>query len=233
MQKSDQPRHCTRHGRIHVAGAGAGQGAGCTHGFVLVRSGLIRNGDRCVAFSWGKFWSYIPRHPGTTTSSSGATEPRPAAEARRHHQSSTGERPRTALSARVGNAFRTDAPEAGYGFWPNFVIGEWGSSGTHCRAYNSLGGGSAVSGTCLEAIYCFGRLRRTPGSSLCGVSLLVPLEHSERPRKDYANQPVEQTDERREAISRWPRRSVCFTGRRHRASVPHAHFWWRAPSTHE
>ena len=38
-----------------------------------------------------------------------------------------------------------------------------------------------------------------------------------RPRKDYANQPVEQTDGRREAISRWPRRGVCFPGERHRA----------------
>ena len=82
---ADQPRHCTRHGRIHVAGAGAGQGAGCPHGFVLVRRGLIRNGDRCAAFSWGKFGNNIPCHPGTTTSSCGATEPRPAAEARRHH----------------------------------------------------------------------------------------------------------------------------------------------------
>ena len=30
---------------------------------------------------------------------------------------------------------------------------------------------------CEEAICCFGRLRRTPGSSFCGISLLVPLEH--------------------------------------------------------
>ena len=27
--------------------------------------------------------------------------------------------------------------------------------------------------------------------------------------------------------------AFTFTGRRHRASVPHAHFWWRASSTHE
>ena len=59
-----------------------------------------------------------------------------------NHQSCAGERPRTALSARVGNAFRTDAPEAGYGFGPNFVIGERGGSGSYCRAYNSLGDGS-------------------------------------------------------------------------------------------
>ena len=38
---SDQSRVYARHGRVHVAGAGAGQGAGCTDGFVLVRSRLI------------------------------------------------------------------------------------------------------------------------------------------------------------------------------------------------
>ena len=29
-----------------------------------------------------------------------------------------------------------------------------------------------------------------------------------------------------QAFSRWPRRGVCLTGGRRRASVPHAHFWW-------
>jgi hypothetical protein len=52
------------HGGMYVAGAGAWQGARCTHGFVLVWRGLMRNGDRCVAFSWGKFWSYVPCHLG-------------------------------------------------------------------------------------------------------------------------------------------------------------------------
>ena len=107
-------------------------------------------------------------------------------------------------------------------------------SGTYCRTCNALGrGGSAVSGTCMEAVHCFGRLRRTPGSSLCGVSLLASHGHSERPRKDYTNQPVEQTDEQREAISRRPRRGVHLTGKWHCASVPHAHFWWRASSAHK
>ena len=44
-----------------------------------------------------------------------AAESQPAAEAGRHHQSCAGERPGTALSARVGNAFRTDAAKAGFG----------------------------------------------------------------------------------------------------------------------
>ena len=77
-----------------------------------------------------------------------------------------------------------------------------------CRSCDRLGrGGSAVTAARLEAIRCFGRLRRSPGGRLCGISLLVSLEHSERPCKDYANQPVEQTDERREAYlptaTRW------------------------------
>ena len=40
---------------------------------------------------------------------------------------------------------------------------------------------------------CFALL----AAAFCGVSLLAPLEPSERPRKDYANKPVEQTDEQR------------------------------------
>ena len=48
--------------------------------------------------------------------------------------------------------------------------------------------------------------------SVCGLSLLAALERSERPREDYANQPVEQTDGLREAFSRRPRRGVCLTG---------------------
>ena len=33
-------------GGLHVAGAGAGEGTGCAHGLVLVRSGAVRDGDR-------------------------------------------------------------------------------------------------------------------------------------------------------------------------------------------
>ena len=69
------------------------------------------------------------------------------------------------------------------------------------RTSNSLGRGSAVSGDCTEAICYFSRLHRAPGSSLCGVSLLASHRHSGRPCKDYANKPLEQTDERSEAIS--------------------------------
>ena len=60
-----------------------------------------------------------------------------------------------------------------------------------------------------------------------------PLQACQRPRQDYTNQPVEQTDERREAFSRRPRGSVCFPGRRRGASISDAYLWWRAASTHE
>ena len=93
--------------------------------------------------------------------------------------------------------------------------------------------GPAITGACTEAICCLGRFGRTPGSSPCGVSLLVSVEHSERPRENYSDQPVEQTDERRVAFSRRPRRSVRFTRGRHRASLPHAHLWWRTTSAHQ
>src|SRR5215471_15468432 len=65
------------------------------------------------------------------------------------------------------------------------------------------------------------------------VSLLVPLERSKRPRKDYANQPVEQTDVLREAVSRWPRPGVWFPGKRHQSGFPYAHLRWRASSAYE
>jgi serine/threonine protein kinase len=59
-----------------------------------------------------------------------------------------------------------------------------------------------------EAVCCFGRLHRAPSSNLCGISLLATLKECERPRKNYANQPVEQTDERCVPFPRWARRSL-------------------------
>ena len=98
--------------------------------------------------------------------------------------------------------------------------------GERCRSYRTPGrDGSPGSGTCTKEVRSFGRLLRTPGGRLCCVSLLAALEPSKRPSKDYANKPVEQTDARCKAISRWPCRGVYLTGRRHRPSVPHAYFW--------
>ena len=63
-------------------------------------------------------------------------------------------------------------------------------------AVHELAAEPATPSVLAEAICCVSLLRRTLGSRLCGISLLAPLEHTERPRKDYENQPVEQTDER-------------------------------------
>ncbi|MGA7555893.1 MAG: serine/threonine-protein kinase, partial [Candidatus Acidiferrales bacterium] len=70
---------------------------------------------------------------------------------------------------RLGHTDGPQASAAGHGFGPNFITGERVGSGGHCGAHKSLDrDGSAVSGACTEAICCFGRLHRTPGSSLCG-----------------------------------------------------------------
>ena len=67
--------------------------------------------------------------------------------------------------------------------------GRISSSGSGGQALRSQSARRAVRTG--SEIVVLAALRRTSGSSLCGVSLLAPLEHSERPRKDYANQPVE------------------------------------------
>ena len=48
---SHQPGFGPRHGGLHVAGAGQGQGLGCTNRFVLVRCGFVRDGDGSIAVS--------------------------------------------------------------------------------------------------------------------------------------------------------------------------------------
>ena len=51
----DQPRRHRRDGGLHVAGAGAGEGTGCAHGLVLVRSGAVRDGDGDATVPGRKF----------------------------------------------------------------------------------------------------------------------------------------------------------------------------------
>jgi len=68
------------------------------------------------------FNSILERQPR----SSDAPKPRPAAKAGRHHQSSAGERPRTTLSKRCGNAFGIEAVETGYGFGAFGLIADSG-----------------------------------------------------------------------------------------------------------
>jgi serine/threonine protein kinase len=65
-----------------------------------------------------------------------------------------------------------------------------GGSGACSRSHEQLGlrcGRAAFRETCAQEICPRGRLHRTPGSSLCGVSLLAPHEHSRWFREDYAN----------------------------------------------
>jgi serine/threonine protein kinase len=46
---SDQSWNSSRHCRVHVTGAGPRQGVGRTHGSVLIRSRLVRDGNRSIA----------------------------------------------------------------------------------------------------------------------------------------------------------------------------------------
>ena len=84
--------------------------------------------------------------------------------------------------------------------------------------------GQPSGSACPKVVRNFGSLRRAPGSRLCGVPHLAACELSERRCKSDANQPVEQTDERRETLSWRPRGGVRLTGRWRRTSVPDAHF---------
>ena len=51
----DQPRHCVGYSRLHVAGAGAGQGTRRTYGFVFLWRGAVRDGDRGMALPRREF----------------------------------------------------------------------------------------------------------------------------------------------------------------------------------
>ncbi len=109
-----------------------------------------------------------------------------------------------------------------------------GSGAVHGLAQETASSSaSAVSVKPIRQQICSrGRLHRPPGRGLCGVSLLAPVEPSEGPRKDYAGQPVEQTDKMRGFLPTATRLRLSRHGR-HRASVPHAHLWWRASPANE
>ncbi len=59
----DQSRRHLGDGCLHVAGAGGGQGDGCTHRSVLLRRCLVRNGDGHAAVSRGEFRRDLRFHP--------------------------------------------------------------------------------------------------------------------------------------------------------------------------
>ena len=56
------------------------------------------------------------------------------------------------------------------------------------------------------------RLRRLLAAAFAAYHFWPRSNAPSRPRKDYANQPVEQADEQRDAFSRRPRCGVCLTG---------------------
>ena len=68
-----------------------------------------------LPFPWREFCGHLQRDSGARTGSRDAAESRLAAQAGRHHQQGAGERPRAALSGRLGDASRPAAAEAGYG----------------------------------------------------------------------------------------------------------------------
>ena len=112
---SDQPGHDAGHGRLHVAGAGAGEGTGCAHRFVFLRRRALRDGDGHAAVSRRKFGGDLQSDSGRGAHSGGAAESRRAGRAGTDHQQGTGERPQPALSARGRYANRSAAAEAGHG----------------------------------------------------------------------------------------------------------------------
>jgi serine/threonine protein kinase len=57
QRATDQPWQHDWNSGVHVAGTGAGQGAGCAHGFVFLWCGSLRNGDGATAISWRDFRS--------------------------------------------------------------------------------------------------------------------------------------------------------------------------------
>ena len=90
---SDQPGLDDWHHRLHVARAGAGQRTGCTHGFVLLWRGALRDGDgfcpsvaRPLAVIAEAILNRSPRCASTT-------ESRPSPKIRRNRQQGSGERP--------------------------------------------------------------------------------------------------------------------------------------------
>ena len=67
---SDESRQCARHRRLHVAGASAGQGIGCSHRFVLIRGSALRDGDRHVAVPWREYGRDLRLHSEPCTHAS-------------------------------------------------------------------------------------------------------------------------------------------------------------------
>ncbi len=80
-----QPRLNAWHGRLHVAGASTCERTGCTYRFVLLWSGVVRDGDGDVAVPWGKLGSHLQGHSRCSSHAGGAAESGRAGQAGRHY----------------------------------------------------------------------------------------------------------------------------------------------------
>jgi serine/threonine protein kinase len=81
------------HRRLHVPGAGSGEGAGCADGPVFIRDGFVRDGDRAVAIPRQFFSDYFRGHSESGAHRTGAAESRYTGRLRTNHQQGFGERP--------------------------------------------------------------------------------------------------------------------------------------------
>ena len=152
---------------------------------------------------------------------------------RADHQQGAGERPRLALPTCVGHTGRTETPAAGHRFGPNLDIAQRDSAGAYCRTSNGVGcGGSAITGARAEAVRCFGRVRRFFWQQFLrrftfGPTRTHPSGAGTIAQISQWNKPMNQ------ATLSPDGHAVAFVSpvRRHRTSIPDAHFWRRASTT--
>ena len=96
---------------VHVTRTGAGRGVRCTHGFVFLWCGALRDGDGGSAFPWQDLWGDYRRDSESYARCAGPTQSQPLPKARRDHLQGAGEKPQAALPERGGNSHRFAASE--------------------------------------------------------------------------------------------------------------------------
>ena len=108
-------RHAVNVG-LHVTRASKGQGPGCTHGFVLLRRGVVRNGDRQDAVRRREFGRALRSYLARSTGAAIAIEFARFVRTGHGNPLRAGEGRRPTLSACFGHEGRTAAAEARHGF---------------------------------------------------------------------------------------------------------------------
>ena len=117
-----RPRRDGRHGRVHVAGAGARARPRRAHRSLFVRRRAVRDGDGHAAVHRHDVGGDLRRDPGQVAGVRGAAQSVAARRAGTHHQQGAREGSPAALSARVRHAERPQASPARH-------VGEPGDSG--------------------------------------------------------------------------------------------------------